>query len=163
MGVKNASIDSNQSTDYFDKDCVTSTYYKPTSDLHEKYEDPHLSKHYFYAMQISAVVSLVVSIIGSLTTLIIVHRSAGGKQSFWKRKLNERLVVYLATVDLCLSTDHLVDHVYVISHLTAPPHTMCAVLGTLLGCLLSIQVRSQVITSIITVVSVCVSKHKFAR
>ena len=52
-------------------------------------------------------------------------------QRFWKLRLSERLVVYLAVIDLAYSTNHLADHTFIIITNTYPPDELCQLFGFL--------------------------------
>ena len=78
-----------------------------------------------------AVVSLSVSILFSLGTVLYLFLS-DRRISFWRRKIAERLVVYLALCDLLYSTEHVIDHMYILIVGEFPPEAMCTALGFLL-------------------------------
>ena len=67
-----------------------------------------------------AVVSLSVSILFSLGTVLYLFLS-DRRISFWRRKIAERLVVYLALCDLLYSTEHAIDHMYILIVGEFPP------------------------------------------
>ena len=63
---------------------------------------------WFMTIHISALVSLNISIVFSISTIIYQSRST--KVNFWKRRTAERLVIYLAVVDL-LYRSILIQHI----------------------------------------------------
>ena len=80
----------------------------------------------FYIIHYTAICSLSISILASIGTLIYQQKSTTTKY-FWKRKLGERLVVYLAITDLVYSVSHTCDHVLSLIYSGIPPVIPCVI------------------------------------
>ena len=73
-----------------------------------------------------AVGSLGVSLLFSLGTLA--YMMCTGPR-LYKRKMAERLVFYLALCDLCYSTEHIIDHAYLLIYQRFPTDPYCTALA----------------------------------
>ena len=78
----------------------------------------------FYAIHITALVSLSISIVVSVGVLIYLSCCASTTSHF-KRPIGERLPVYLALTDLCFSISHELDHWYMFVTKYHPPDALC--------------------------------------
>ena len=85
----------------------------------------------YYSVHIVAWIMLVTSIICSVITIIWQQRTASSKQ-FFRRKLGERLVVYLAVTDIFFSITHFGDHLFTFLGRGHPPHIPCIVFSVVL-------------------------------
>lgn len=79
----------------------------------------------FYVIHYAALSTIAVSIVCSTTVLSLHSRTS--TTSFWKRKLGERLYVYLAVTDLMFSITHTCDHVIALTSLGDPDKLLCTV------------------------------------
>jgi len=91
----------------------------------------------FYAIHITAISSLSISIIFSFAVLSYLF--CVDRRSFHKRSIAERLVVYLALTDLSLSISHELDHSYIIIMKSHPPDIPCGFFGFLMSHFMTVQ------------------------
>lgn len=85
----------------------------------------------YYSMHGVAWTALLISIICSIITIIWQHRTASAV-SFYKRKLGERLVIYLAVSDIFFSVTHFSDHVFTYLGEGSPPKIPCIIFASVL-------------------------------
>ena len=83
----------------------------------------------WYTIHAVAIVSLTVSIISSVIVIVWQQKASSAKE-FFKRKLGERLVVYLAVTDLFYSISHFLDHLVNILGHGVPSHTPCVIFAS---------------------------------
>ena len=84
----------------------------------------------FYAIHINAITSLSISILVSTGVLIyLMIPCSSGKEGgkFFQRPIGDRLVVYLALVDLLYSVSHELDHCYMLAVKDHPPPVLCII------------------------------------
>ena len=105
---------------------TTSAPYDATTGFYYAEEVWVLRDTMFYIVHYTALCSLGISILASTGTLIYQQKSTSTKY-FWKRKLGERLVVYLAITDLIYSVSHTCDHVLSLLYTGLPPVIPCIV------------------------------------
>jgi hypothetical protein len=66
----------------------------------------------FLLIHVTALVSLVTSILVSSSVLLYLNRPI---KSFYSRPIGDRLVVYLALCDLLFSISHVMDHSFMVA------------------------------------------------
>ena len=80
----------------------------------------------FYAIHVTAIVCLTISILTSAGVLLyLLLYNDRSKVKFFKRPIGERLVVYLALCDLFFSIAHELDHTYMLTTKDHPPDRLC--------------------------------------
>ncbi|KAI9349988.1 hypothetical protein DFJ73DRAFT_832665 [Zopfochytrium polystomum] len=94
------------------------------------------------ALNITALATLSLSILACVVLVVLVARS---------RKyatVADRFPLYLATLKLCWSIPHMIDHVYTVLHNAEyPPPTMCTAIGAILMFFMAIEL---VLTSVMS-------------
>ena len=95
----------------------------------------------------------VLPVVGGSSSRVLddVRKQANARESFWKWTIGERLVVYLACCDLCMSVSHMLDHIYIYSSKSQPPDVAC----TVLAFFLQEFIFAQWIVVLFTAVSAC--------
>ena len=111
----------------------------------------------FYAIHVTAIVSLSISILVSAAVLVYLILISSRKGLF-KRPIGERLVIYLAIYDLCFSITHELDHGYMLSVLDHPPDHVCMVFAFLLQTFTMAQSLLVLFTAINAMVVVVLEK-----
>ena len=104
----------------------------------------------YYSIHAVAIVSLVISIVSSVIVIVWQQRAASAGP-FFKRKLAERLVVYLAITDLFFSIAHFLDHlIHLVGH-GSPSKIPCIIFASIaMECIFA-----QSIVVLLTAVSLC--------
>lgn len=95
-------------------------HYHPITGLH--------IDHMWYTVHITAVFSLGVSLIAS-TSVVCYLFLTNPEKRFFKWRLSERLVIYIAFSDLFYSLEHIIDHGYLLAKWEFPEDIFCAILG----------------------------------
>ena len=86
---------------------------------------------WFYIIHITGITSLSISILFSSGVLL--YLLCPCRCDVWKRKIGERLVIYLAVCDLLWSISHELDHASMTALLDHPPDIACIIFAFLLA------------------------------
>ena len=82
----------------------------------------------YYLVHVTAVVCLIISTIGSLSSALVTYFDGiRNQKGFYKWSIGPRLVVYLAAADFGYCLTHFADHVYILANGYGPPEVLCTV------------------------------------
>lgn len=101
----------------------------------------------FMVVHSVASASLIISIVVSAGTLLYIFHTSKD-QTFWKKRLCDRLVVYLAVCDLLFSISHLGEHSIALATGELPPGALCTMFGFFLGIFAGTQSVIVILTAV---------------
>ena len=94
----------------------------------------------FCTIHSTAIISLSLSVIGSIGSIIYsAYRLGDQPKNFYKWSISERLVIYLALIDLVYSLTDLCEHCYILVHAAHPPSWLCTFFGYMVVQLITSQ------------------------